>query len=331
MKIKIIKIFWGVILISLSSLLLAAMLGYVSLDQNPGKTALILFTGLSTAFLVSYFLSGVKHWVWLFPALFSAALAMNAARVFEDDGTPITAFPFLLSIAIPFYIGFIQNRKQWEWLVPAWFLTIIAVIPPLSELINPDVLAALVLYAISLPFLVGYLVNQRAKWALLISAVLGFIGIFSLIETIIHGDILGPIVMLLIALPFFITFYASKKRWWALIPSGVFISIGLVALLDRLLPVYDYILIGDHQVGVYTGLLFLGFAVTFAMLWRLDSTQPKEWAKYPAIGFLAASLLAFLMGESFEAFLPVISLLIIGIVMLSAVFLKERVTHQPSS
>jgi hypothetical protein len=105
----------------------------------------------------------------------------------------------------------------------------------------------------------------------------------------------------------------------------------LVALLDRLLPVYEYILVGNHQVGVYTGLLFLGFAATFAMLWRLESTQPKVWARYPVIGFLVAAVMAFLMGESFEAFIPLISMLIIGFVMLTALFLKERVTHQPYS
>ena len=126
---------------------------------------------------------------------------LTQLRVFGDGTAPIIAFPFLLSLAIPFYVGFFLNRKQWGWLIPAWFLTIITVIPPLIDRINPDALTALVLYAISLPFLVGYLVDQRCKWALFISAVLGFIGIFSLIESIIHGDILGPIVMLIIALP----------------------------------------------------------------------------------------------------------------------------------
>jgi hypothetical protein len=331
MKAKFIKISWGVILVFLIGLLLATQIGYVNLSQNPGKSALVIFTGLSIAFFASYFLRGVKHWTWLFPALFSAALALNAARVFEADGIPIVAFPFLLSIAIPFYIGYLLDRKHWEYLVPAWILTIIAVIPPLSDRFDPDVLTAAVLYAISLPFLVGYLVDQRCKWALLISAALGFIGIYSLVETFIHGDILGPIVLLIVALPFFITFFASRKRWWALLPSGVFISIGLVALLDRLLPVYDYILVGDHRLGVYTGLLFLGFAITFALMWRLNPTQPKDWARYPVIGFTVASALAFLMGDSFDAFLPAISVLIVGIVLVYALFLKERVTHQPTS
>ena len=198
----------------------------MTFDYFIGPLSIVIFAGLSIAFFTSYFVSGIRSWTWLFPSLFTAALALNAAGVFENYGTPIVAFPFLLSLAIPFYIGYILNRKQWGWLIPASFLTIISVIPVLNDLMNPDVLTALVLYAISLPFLVGYLVDLRCIWALFIAAVLGFIGIYSLAETIIHGDILGPIAILIIALPFFIMFFASKARRWALIPSGVFVSIG---------------------------------------------------------------------------------------------------------
>jgi hypothetical protein len=331
MKAKILIIFWGGILLSLVSLSFACMMGYVNFDYFTGSLSLYIFTGLSIAFFASYFISGVHSWLWLFPALFTTALALNALRVFELGGPPIYAFPFLLSLAIPFCIGFILNRKQWGWLIPAVYLIIIASIPPLYNQMNPDVLTALVLYALSLPFLVGYLVDLRCRWALFISAVLGFIGIFSLIEAIIHGDLLGPIVLLIIALPFFITFYASRRHWWALIPSGVFISIGLVALLDRLLPVYDYIIIGNHQIGFYTSLLFLGFATTFGILWRLQTSQPSHWARYPATGFFTASILALIMGENFLAFFPAIALLIVAIVLISDLFIKERVTHQTSS
>ena len=101
--------------------------------------------------------------------------------------------------------------------------------------------------------------------------------------------------------------------------------------MDRLLPIYDYILVGDHQVGVYTGLLFLGFAVTFTILLQVHTDRSKEWARYPAIGFVTAAILAFFMGENFGLFLPEIALLIVGIAMLSAVLLKERVTRQAPS
>jgi hypothetical protein len=208
---------------------------------------------------------------------------------------------------------------------------VLPIIPSLSERINPDLLASMFLYSIAIPFLVGYLVDQRRKWALIIATILGFIGIFPVLNTFIHGEIQGPVVMFLFTLPFFATYSASKKNWWALIPAGVFATIGLVALLNNLLPGYDYIMIGDYQIGVYRGTLFLGWAVTFGILWFLRASQPTDWAKYPAVGLLAASMLAFFMGESFDDFLPAVALLVIGVVMISAVFLKRGVIHQPTS
>jgi lipid-A-disaccharide synthase-like uncharacterized protein len=216
-------------------------------------------------------------------------------------------------------------------LIPAWVLTIVAIIPALSERINPDLLASLFLYSAALPFLAGSLADRQRKWALITASALGFIGIFPVIETFIHGDILGPVVMFLFTLPFFVTYSASKNNWWALIPSGVFTSIGLVALLDYFIPYYAYISIAGYEIGVYTGVLFLGLTITFGILWLLRTSQPTDWAKYPAIGLLATSILAFLMGKSFENFLLAIVLLVIGVVLVLAVFFKRRVTHQPTS
>jgi hypothetical protein len=330
MKIRILKFFWGAILFFLVGLTIATSSGYVTFDYLTGQTSLVIFIGLALASFISYFVISFKNWAWLFPTFIFSALALNAAGVFEVYSTPIVAFPILLAIAIPFYIAFLLDHKQWVWLIPAWILTIIAIIPPLSERLNPDLLAGLVLYSLSLPFLVGCIVSPRCRWSLLMAAFLGFIGVFSLVETLIHGDILGPVIMLLLALPFFLTYYVSKKNWWALLPSGIFTTIVMVALLDRFVPAYDYITIGNYQLGIYSSLLFLGLAVTFATVRRLHPYQTTEWSRYPTIGFLAASVLALVMGESFLTLLPLVALLIIGIVTLS-IALKMRVTQQPSS
>ncbi len=331
MKAKIIKIIWGVILVSLGALLLAAPLGYVNFDRLTEREIAFIFALLSATFFLSYFLSGIRHWGWLFPTLIFAAMALSISPLMNNDSSAIISFPFLLSIAVPFYVGYFLNRTQWGLLIPAWALTVLPIVPLLSERINPDLLAALVLYSVAIPFLVAYLVDQRSRWALITAAALGFIGIFPLLNTFTHGDLLGPVVMLLIALPFFMTYLLSRKHWWALIPSGIFASIGMVALFNILLPGYEYVMAGAYQFGVYTSLLFLGFAATFGILWQLRFTQPTDWARYPAIGLLAVSLLAFLLGERFNNFLPVVALLTVGIVMLLTGFLKRGKTHQPSS
>ena len=331
MKSTIIKIIWGVILISLGGIFLANQLGYISFDPFNEQRAAFFFALLSAVFFLSYFLSGVRKWGWLFPALIFAALALTINPILEDRESPVITFPFMLSIAIPFYVGYFLNRKQWGLLIPAWALAVLPIIPSLSERINPDLLGSLVLFSIAIPFLVGYLVDQHRKWALIIATIFGFIGIFPLLNTFIHGDIQGPVVMFLFTLPFFMTYTASKKHWWSLIPAGVFVSIGLVALLNSLLPDYGYIMIRGYQFGVYSGVLFLGLAVTFGILWRLRASQPTDWAKYPATGLLVTSLLAVLMGKNFENFLPAVVLLVIGVVLVFAQVFKRRVTHQSSS
>lgn len=331
MKGNIIKIFWGVVLIALGGLSLADKLGYVNLELITNQGWAIVFSVTSAAFFLSYFLSGVRNWGWLFPALIFAALALIINWALEDSSSPIIAIPILLSIGIPFYVGFLLNRKRWGLLIPAWILTVLAVIPVLAESINSDLIGALFLFGTALPFLVVYLVNRQRKWSLIAGVALGFIGIFPLLESIIPEEISGPAVMFVFAMFFFITYIISKKQWWALIPSGVFASIGVVALLASLFPTNDYFQIGKLEFGVYTGVLLLGFAATFGILWLLRGSQPTGWAKYPAIALLIASVLAFLMGNTFNDLIPAVALLVIGIYLILATVLKRRGTQQPTS
>ena len=331
MKANIIKIIWGVVLIVLGGLSLADKLGYVNLELITSQGWAIIFAVTSAAFFVSYFLSGVKQWGWLFPALIFAALALTIGMIFENPDDSIIALPILLSVGIPFYVGFLVNRKHWGLLIPAWILTVLAVIAVLSDRIDSNLVGALFLFATALPFLVVYLANRQRQWALIVGVVLGFIGIFPLLDLFVQGDLSGPVVMALFALAFFIIFFVSRKQWWALIPSGVFVSIGVVALLDILLPSHDYFQVGKYQFGVYTSVLLLGFAITFGILWLLRASQPTNWAKYPAIGLLVASILAFLMGKNFSDIFPAIALLIIGVVMIIGAVLKRKTTPPPTS
>ncbi len=331
MKSNIIKIFWGVVLIALGALSLAENFGYVNLELKTNRWLAVIFAVISAAFFLSYFLSGVRNWGWLFPALIFASLALIINLILEDSASSIIAIPILLSVGIPFYVGFLLNRKHWGLLIPAWILTVLAVIPILSESTNSDLIGALFLFGTALPFLVVYLVNRQRKWALIVGAVLGFIGIFPLLGSILPAEISGPVVMFVFTLFFLIIFIASKKQWWALIPAGVFASIGLVALLDILFPSHDYFQVGKLQFGVYTGVLLLGFAATFGILWLLRGSQPTNWAKYPAIGLLIASILAFLMGKTFNDLIPALALLVIGMAMILGSVLKRRDSNQPGS
>jgi hypothetical protein len=154
MKDTIIKIFWGIILISLGGLSLADKLGYVNMESINARTWTVVFVGLSLAFFLSYFLSGVRKWGWLFPALIFAALAFTISTILGNPDTPIIATTILLSVGLPFYVGYLVNRKHWALLIPAWILTVVAFIPVLSERIDSNLAGAFFLYANALPFLV---------------------------------------------------------------------------------------------------------------------------------------------------------------------------------
>ncbi len=331
MKANLIKIIWGIILILLGGLAIAEQLGVVNVEQYTQQVCTGVFTVISAAFFLTYFLNGIRSWGWLFPALLFAALALTIGTILEQPDNPNIAFPFLLSLAIPNYVGYLLNRKRWGFLIPAWVLTVIATVLLLDQRVISDLLGAFFLYSLALLFLVGFLSDRRRKWARLTAAVLGFIGAFPLVELLIPEDFKGPVVMLLFTLFFLLTYFTSKKIWWALIPSGVFATIGLVALLDYLFPNAAYIDIGGLQFGAYTSVLFLGLAATFGILWHLRTFHPTDWAKYPALGLLATSIGAFLLGKSFNETLPAVVLLVIGVVMLLTVFIKRRVTRQPTS
>ena len=117
------------------------------------------------------------------------------------------------------------------------------------------------------------------------------------------SDYEGVVVMFTFSLPFFPVYFWSKKNWWAFIPAGIFTSIGVVALLDIVAPQADYTAPPfTMEWGVYTWVLFLGFAATFVIPWLRRKDQPTSWTKYPAIGFLALAILNLVLAEKFQEF-----------------------------
>jgi hypothetical protein len=331
MKTTAIRIIWGFVLVAVGGLALADRLGYVGLDLVTTQGWSIIFAIASGAFFLSYILAGIRNWGWLFPALVFAALALVLGVLLDQPYGTLIAMPILLSIGIPFYMGYLVDRKQWGLLIPAWVLTVISLILFLAEGPYSDLIGALVLFAIAAPFFIVYLARRQHMWALIVGSILAFIGLFPLLGPILPEEIAGPVIMFILTLPFIILFFSLKQAWWALIPAGIFASIGVVALLDTLLPNHQYFMISGLQFGGYTSVLFLGFAITFGILWLLRRLHPTAWAIYPAIGLLVLSILAFLMWKTASNLVLPLALLVIGAVMISAAVIKRDSSHQPVS
>ncbi len=362
MKAKMSSIFWGIVLIVVAGILLADRLEYIDLAKISTNAWVYIFAGGGLLFLLGYFLSGFKQWGLLFPALILVAIGSTIWMADHHIEDAYMGAPVLASVALPFYVGYLTNRKNWGLLIPAWVLTVLTVITALadrvdgtligglfllsaalpflivyllnrkrwwaliptwvlfvlgmitlfSEIVNGDLIGAFFLYSVALPFLVVYLTDRKRRWALIPTAILGVLGTIPLLAAIIGGSVMGAMVMFLFAAPFIVAYFRSQDNWWALIPAGVFISIGVVVVLGMLLP--DNMPFAE---GITTGILLLGFGLTFGLLWLRRQTIPTGWAKYPAIGLLVAAVLAFALGSYFQSYWAVV-LLVAGVLMVVA-------------
>ena len=362
------SLFWGIALILLSAALLADRLGYIDFEKISNNAWVFIFAGAAILFLLSYFLNGVKQWGWLFPAFISAALSLTIGLTTRNIEGSFLGAPILAAIALPFYIGFAVNRRNWGLLIPAWVLTILtiitlgadrvegtligtlfllsaalpflivflrnrtrrwALIPAwvlfilgmitlLSEHVDGNLIGALSMYSVALPFLVVYLMDRTRRWALIPAIITAFLGTVPLLSSFIGGDVMGAVMMFLFALPFFVVTFRWKEQWWALIPAGIFTSLGIVVVLGMLVPKNQPVF-----EGILTGILLLGFGLTFGLLWLQRKTRPTDWARFPAIGLLAASLLAFILNRNFQNYWAVI-LLVVGILLIVTSLLPKK-------
>jgi len=362
------SLYWGIALILVSAALLADRLGFIDFGSISNNAWVYIFGGAAILFLLSYFLNGIKQWGWLFPALISAAISLTIWLATHNFEGAFLGAPILASVALPFYIGFAINRKDWGLLIPAWILTVLtiitlsadrvegtligalfllsaalpflivfltnrtrqwALIPMwvlfilglitlLADHVSGNLIGALFMYAVALPFLVVYLMNRTHRWALIPAAIIAVVGTIPLLAMLIGGDVMGAFVMFLFAIPFVIVYFRWKENWWALIPAGIFTSIGLVVVLSMFVPDNQ-----DVWNGILTGILLLGFGVTFGLLWLRRATLPTDWAKFPAIGLIAASLLAFILGKNFQNYWEVI-LLVVGVLLVVTSLLPKK-------
>ncbi len=318
MKPKTINLIWGLALIFAGGLFLAQNLGLLP-NLSP-QVWVIFFTGLSLVFFACYFLGGLGQWGWLFPALISGALALTIGLGAAGVSGSFVGAPILAAVAIPFYVAYAQDRRgNWWALIPAWVLSVITAITILADVVPGEIIGSLVLFSIGLPFLVVYLLDRSRWWALIPGGVMLVVGLIPLLTLRFSGDIMGSLIMFLFALPFLVVYLASPRNWWALIPAGVMATIGVVVLVaTNSRP-------GFSASGLASGVLFFGFALTFFVLWLLRSSQPTDWAKYPAAILAIIGVLAMALGAFTLDFIWPMVIIIVGVVLLYSALRKRAV------
>ncbi len=317
MKSKFGNIIWGLLLILGGGLFLASNLGF--LEELSAQFWALIFAGASLLFFVAYFLHGLQEWGWLFPASIFGALALTIELGELGLEGSVVAAPILLSVALPFGVAFIQApRERWWALIPSWVMVVLTALVIFVERMPGEAVATLFLLAIAFPFLVVFLVNRSQRWALIPAFVLTAVGLIPLLAMRLSGDLMGSVVLMMIALPFFVVYLWSQDNWWALIPAGILSSIALSILLG---------LGGQFGPAVSTWMasaMFLGWAVTFGLLWLRRGSQPTDWAKYPALGLLAASVMALIFRAGFQLYWPLV-IIGVGILVLVANLRPRRI------
>jgi hypothetical protein len=101
----------------------------------------------------------------------------------------------------------------------------------------------------------------------------------------------------------------SRKAWWAILPGGVLFSVGVMILL---IGAYGP---SESTAMLATGLMFLGWAATFGLVWLRREPHPNDWARFPAAALALLAVIVFLNAAGLNITWPV-ALIVAGVIVL---------------
>lgn len=303
-----VDLIWGLVLVVLGGLFLGETMGWI-----PELTAVLwagIFGVASVMFFVTFLVRGLDEWGWLFPAMATGAVAVIIALAeFGFDG-PWLGSLMLWAVSLPFWVVFASNTKaNWWTLIPGWVTAVIGFVVLLADRVPGEWIGALIMFAIALPFFVVYLRDRKQWWALIPGFVLSVVGVVVVLSTKAPEEMVGFIMVGAVSLPFFFVYFRSRDNWWALIPAGIIGSVALIALMSALTEGSD-LFSGEPLLSqMQGGLLFLGWAATFGVLWLQRKQYPTGWAKYPAGVLLLMALVFGVLGPQSQTMWAVMLIL----------------------
>jgi hypothetical protein len=302
------NLFWGIILILVAAAILAQSQGLIDFQSLSPTWVTWIFAGVGVLFLVRYLISGLKEWGWLFPACILAALTVIIVMGASGRAEPFLASLIFIAVAIPFLVAFLLNvRSNWWALIPAFSCLVVGAIIVLADRVAGEWIGALVMFSVGLPFLVVYLVNRSRQWALIPAFCTLAVGAIILIS--MANNWAGVFVPFIIAIPFFYVYFTKPAHWWALIPAGILTSICVEAILTQ--PFMG----AFADTAIPVGFMFLGWAVTFYLLWLRRKSVPTAWAQVVAIVFVILAIIQIMLGALAEIGL-IVMLFAAGILLL---------------
>ncbi len=167
------------LIISYTMLAIAGLVALLELGVlNDSIVATFVLAAIALPFLVAFFVNR-KNWGYLIPAYVLLTIGLMVPLIELDVlADAWIATYVMLAIALPFFVAFLNNRRYWAFLIPAYVLAAIGIMVPLIEMdvLTDTMIATYILLAIAIPFFVVYLVDTKKWWALIPGGILAVIG-----------------------------------------------------------------------------------------------------------------------------------------------------------
>lgn len=191
------RMFWGLALIIMGVLFLAERMGVLPFGLNFG---MFLF-GVPAALFLLMFVSDRRQWWALIPASALAGLTFvvfnSEAHLMPDEQA---ASLFLFSMAAPFLLIFVFNRRQWWALIPGGVMTVIAFMPTFADSgMSGEFVGGVFFLGLAAVFALVRLAtlgDPRMAWAWWPAAILGGFGAFILLMGTVASQFFWPVVLI---------------------------------------------------------------------------------------------------------------------------------------
>ncbi len=191
------RLFWGLAFIVMGALFLAERMGVLPFGLDFG---MFLF-GVPAALFLLVFLSDRRQWWALIPGSILTGLTF---LVFNGDnrfmGNDQAASVFLFSVAAPFLLIYVFDRKQWWALIPGGIVTVIALMPTLANAnLSGEFIGGLFFLGMAAVFALVRLVtlgDPRMAWAWWPAAILGGFGAFIMLMGTVASQYFWPVMLI---------------------------------------------------------------------------------------------------------------------------------------
>ena len=212
-----------------------------------------------------------------------------------------------------FLIPVFRTKANWWSLIPGLPLLFMGGVLALSAINSGmnDLVGTGFLLGLGFAFLITFLMHNQYWWALIPGTILTGIGAATVVEVFFpatSSNLVAFVVLGSIGLAFLLVFLTRRNNWWALIPAGALCSVAALVLTDLV------------------GLLFIGFAITFALIPLLVSRD--HWWAWIVCAVMAVMGVAFLFFEAAAGtigrfFFPIL-LIVLGIVAILQVMWPRK-------